>query len=145
MYPFLYTYLAMLQLRDSPAHIAAKALNLKILDKFQNISFKLTLILGGKGSEAVGRDVFGTWCLLRFPENIFYRYNQVHYWPVDPTIKWLNRQRTGFIDCFYYVLRLVIAWYVVNMFNFEVQVEFHRVSFPWNSRIEINTCRCSSR
>lgn len=50
----------MLQLRDSPAHIAAKALDLKIQDKFQNICFKLTLILGGRGSEALGRDVFGT-------------------------------------------------------------------------------------
>lgn len=30
----------MLQLRDSPAHFAANALDLKILDKFQNICFK---------------------------------------------------------------------------------------------------------
>lgn len=39
----------MLQLRDSPAHFAAKALDLKLVDKFQNICFKLIPILGGRG------------------------------------------------------------------------------------------------
>lgn len=106
-----FIYLVMLQLRDSPPHFAAKALDRKLLDQFQNICFKLILILGGRGREAVGWDVFGTWCVQRFPENVFYRYNQLHYWPFASTIKWLNRQRTGFIGCFYYVLRLVFAWW----------------------------------
>lgn len=131
----LFLYILFCHLRDIPAQIAAKDLDLKIQDKFQNIYLKLTLILGWRLSEALGRDVFGTWCVQRFPENIFYRYIQVHYWPVYPKIKWLNRQRTDFIGCFYYVLRLVIAWYVVNILNFEVQAEFHRVSYLWNSRI----------
>lgn len=123
-YILFFIYLVMLQLGDSPAHIAAKALDLKIQDKFQSIRFKLTLTLGGRGSKAAGRDVFGTWCVQRFRENIFYRYNQVHYWPVDPTIKWLHRQRTDFIECFYYVLRLVMPdmwwtfWTLKSKLNF---------------------------
>lgn len=53
----------MLQLRDSSAHFTAKALDLKLLDKFQNICFKLILILGGRGER--GRRPRRVWHVMR--------------------------------------------------------------------------------